>query len=126
MDFNISKMRIILQPIIQILIFITLYTIVWNFLYSFNFVKKHELWDLTTIYLFGCFIIVSLISVILILFLKRINFLVLIFLIILFATLTFRDFISSPKVITLAWIEAGLSILIANLVFTYFGKNNNK
>jgi hypothetical protein len=126
MDINISKTRMILQPIMQILIFITLYTIVWNFLYSFNFLKKHELWDLTTIYLFGCFTIVSLISGILILFLKRISVLVFIFLIILFAALTFRDFLSSPKIILLTWIEAGISILISNLVFTYFVKNNNK
>jgi hypothetical protein len=77
-------------------------------------------------YLFSCFTIVSLISGISLLFLKKINYLVFIFLVLLFAILTFNDFMSSPKVILLAWIEAGLSILVSNLFFAHFVKNRGK
>lgn len=126
MDFNISKLRIIFQPIMQILIYISLYTIIWSFLYNFNFIKKNELWDLTTMYLFGCFTIVSLISGIVLLFFKKINFPFFIFLGLLFAILTFSDFRSSPKLILLAWIEAGVSFLVSNLFFAHFVKNRSK
>lgn len=126
MDFNISKMRLIFQPIMQILIFVVLYTLTWKFLYDFNFVKKHELWDLTTVYLFGCFTIVSLISGVFLLTLKKINYIAFFILIIFFACLTFNDFISSPKIILLSWIEATFSIFICNFFFIYFSKNRDR
>ncbi|XDZ55821.1 hypothetical protein FlaCF_2869 [Flavobacterium tructae] len=125
-DFNISKLRIIFQPVLQILMYTVMYSIIWSFLYNFNIVKKHELWDLTTIYLFGCFAIVSLISGIFLLFLKKINYTIFIFLLLLFCILTINDFRSSPKVISLAWIEAGISILVCNLFFANLSKNRNK
>lgn len=121
---NISKLRIILQPIIQILIFVTLYTLVWNFLYHFNYLKKHELWDLTTIYMFSCFTIVSLISVFLIL--KNSNYMLFTVQIILFSILTFSDFRGSPKIISIVWIEASLSILVSNVLFILIKKNSHK
>jgi hypothetical protein len=111
----------ILQPISQIILFIILYSIIWELLKKFDYIKKHELWGLTILYLTGCFVVVSIVLMLL-LFLKKRHNIIYLFILLLYMGLTFNNFLAIPKIVMIFWFISALSILIPYL---YFKKRNN-
>jgi hypothetical protein len=112
-----SNVLFILQPVSQIVIYFILYTIVWEILLKLNLINHHNFWDLTTWYLYSCFMGISVIMGLLIYFLKRNNYMIIGGMILIFILMTINDFFGSPKIILIVWGEAIISILLPFLYF---------
>jgi hypothetical protein len=115
---RLKKYVFIFQPICQILIYCFLYPLIWKILLKFDFMGKNQLWDLTTMYLLECFILISLILGVLLFFYKKNRNYIISFLMIFYILMTYNDFRSSPKIILIVWFLVALSMLISHLYFS--------
>ena len=106
----------ILQPLLQTIFFVFLYFFTWSILFKHNFIKDHEFWDLTTMYIFICFILMSLLLAVLLFFIKMKSYLLIGICWVCYMLITYDDFKASPKLILIIWLEVLFSMVISKII----------